>query len=128
MIDLNGKWTFAAHEEDHSPIIDWFETKEEAIEEGKNVYDKESFIVTQLQTIDLPTPDVISFLEKLEEDYIYDVDADIDVTLFDNISEENKEWLQDQLDLLMRRFYEKEKIKSNYYSFINIEHIQGEDE
>ena len=127
MIDLNGKWTFAAHEEDHSPIIDWFETKEEAIEEGKNVYDKESFIVTQLKLINLPSPDVISVLEKLEEDYINSICVDENLlSPFDNITKEGREWLQDQLDLLIGRFYEKEKIESNYYEFYNIEHIRGE--
>ena len=127
MIDLNKKWTFAANEEDYSPIIDWFETKEEAIEEGKNVYDKESFIVTQLKLINLPSPDVISVLEKLEEDYINSICVDENLlSPFDNITKEGREWLQDQLDLLIGRFYEKEKIESNYYEFYNIEHIQGE--
>ena len=124
---INGKWVYAKREEDYVAIYEWFDTKEEAIKEGRTIYENESFIVAQLKSIDLPTPDVISFLEKLEEEYIYDVDADVDVTLFDNISEENKEWLQDQLDLLMRRFYDKEKITSTYFNFINIEHIQGEE-
>lgn len=127
MINLNEKWTFAANEEDYSSIIDWFETKEEAIEEGKNVYDKESFIVTQLKLINLPSPDVISVLEKLEEDYINSICVDENLlSPFDNITKEGREWLQDQLDLLIGRFYEKEKIESNYYEFYNIEHIQGE--
>ena len=124
---LNGKWVYAKREEDYIPICEWFDTKEEAINEGKNIYAEESFIVAQLDLIDLPTPDVISFLENLEEEYMYDVDVDVDFSLFDNISEENKEWLQDQLNLLMTRFYEKEKIKSNYFHFINIEHIQKEE-
>ena len=124
---INGKWVYAKREEDYVAIYEWFDTKEEAIKEGMTIYENESFIVAQLKLIDLPTPDVISFLEKLEEEYIYDVDADVDVTLFDNISEENKEWLQDQLDLLMRRFYDKEKITSTYFNFINIEYIQGEE-
>lgn len=124
---MDGKWVYAKRAEDYVAIYEWFDTKEEAIKEGMTIYENESFIVAQLKLIDLPTPDVISFLEKLEEDYIYDVDADIDVTLFDNISEENKEWLQDQLDLLMRKFYDKEKIKSTYFNFINVEYIQGEE-
>ena len=124
---MNGKWIYTKSEEDYVAICEWFDTKEEAIKEGMTIYENEPFIVAQLKSVDLPTPDVISFLEKLEEEYIYDVDADVDVTLFDNISEENKEWLQDQLDLLMRRFYDKEKITSTYSNFINIEYIQGEE-
>ena len=127
MEDLNGKWTFADNEDDLSPIIDWFDTKEEAIEEGKNVYDKESFIVTQLKPIALPYLDVITLLEKLETDYIYDVNSDTDISLFDNLSEEDGEWFQAQLDSLIDDFYKRAKIKSNYYSFDNIEYIQGEE-
>lgn len=123
-MDLTGKWTYNVYEDDIWGVYDNFDTKEEAIKEGTSVFQNNCvFYVGQLEPVELPTPDIISFLENLENDYNYDANSEEPLYLFDNISEDNKIWLQDKLNSITQEFYEKEKIKSNYYHVKNIQKI-----
>lgn len=66
------------------------------------------------------TIDVDLVIENLQNQALYDDPEDYADNYLENISEENKEWLQNKLDEIWQEFKRREKINSPYFTSNNI--------
>lgn len=66
------------------------------------------------------TIDVDWVIENLQNQALYDDPEDYADNYLENISEENKEWLQNKLDEIWQEFKRREKINSPYFTSNNI--------
>lgn len=124
MVDMNGRWTFN-ETEDGLWCHDDFETKEDAIEEAKIYLDEyqERMYIGQCETVDLPLYiNVDMIFEQLDEHYGEEC-FEYDDYLFEGVKKEDEEWLENELQQLMKRFYEKAGIKSMHYTMTKVEKI-----
>ena len=114
MSDMDGRWTFN-ESEDGLWSNDDFETREEAIEAAQEYFcsDQEIMYVGKCEVVPLPTYiDVDDIFERLNEHYSEDC-FEYDDYLFEDVSKEDREWLEGKLQDLMREFYKKQKLKVN---------------
>lgn len=125
MLSMNGRWTFN-ESEDGLWSNDDFETKDEAIEEAKaylSENDQEEMYIGQCETVLLPTYiDVDDIFEQLDEHYSEDC-FEYDDYLFEDVSKEDREWLEGKLRDLILEFYQKAKIKSTQYTMTKVDKI-----
>ena len=66
------------------------------------------------------TIDVDLVIENLQNQALYDDPEDYADNYLENISEENKEWLQNKLDEIWQEFKRREEINSPYFTSNNI--------
>lgn len=100
---------------------DGFDTKEEAILDAQENYEvKDRDIdVGQCKLASLPTYiDADNLFEKLNNQYGEDL-SEYDQYLFDSVTDEQREELENELSDVMLKFYEKVGIKSNWYTIYN---------
>lgn len=116
----NGQWSW------NYPNDDWwshdnFDTKEEAIQDAKENYNvkDEDIEIGQIKLVPLPTYiDTDDLFEKLDEQYSEDL-ADYDDYLFNGVTKEQREELESKLADVLKLFYKKVGITSNYYTIYN---------
>lgn len=66
------------------------------------------------------TIDVDWVIENLQNQALYDDPDDYSENYLENISEENKKWLQNKLDEIWQEFKRREEINSPYFTSNNI--------
>lgn len=107
---------------------DWnkgiFDTREEALKEGLE-YAKEcgwnELVIGELEELPLPDYiDVEGLLEQLEDQYSCEI-SEYDGDLYGDVSKDNLEWLQSQLNDLLEQFHNKAEVKSTWFRVISEE-------
>lgn len=125
---MNGKWMFN-EQDDGLWNHDLFDTREEAIKAAKEYLCEEQTVmyIGQCKTIPLPTyVDVDSILEHLAEQYSENYFSDYNDYLFDDVKTKDHQWLEKQLQDIIKKFYQRTGIKGSQFFIVNVEKIRWE--
>lgn len=123
MKEVNGKWTFSRDEENF--CNDEFDTRNEAIEAGRDYYDSDPFYVGQIESPGLGvTVDVSAIFERINENMCDKCGEWANDYLMDTKQEHNNE-LEQELCEVIARWIERYGYQPTFYTVTNIEEIEG---
>lgn len=119
MSKFDNKWCVSGDGENFDAT---FDTKEEAIQEGKALqYD--TIYVGQCVDDFAPHIDTDDVIERLQEE-AYDIGGEYAETYLEDVTKEQKEELEEQLNDVLSTWLAKYKHEVNFYSVDNIEKFQ----
>jgi hypothetical protein len=117
-----GQWMYNFGDEEHWNECKYFDTREEAIEAGKQeaiVREKESYQVGQIQNF-IPKICADSILEQISEDAYEECGDNVGDYPYTNNEDEKK--LQDMLEEVLERWMDK---TGNYPTFYKIRCVEN---
>jgi hypothetical protein len=101
-----------------------YETKKEAEEKAIEYAKEEGLEVISIgrcESVPLENSiDVDDLLERLNEQYGYNAGGEYDRDLYDGVTDEDKEWLEDELQKVINKFHERAKIVPNWFNVTDI--------
>jgi len=124
MSDIEGRWTFN-ESQDGLWSNDDFETREEAVEAAREYFcsEQEIMYIGRCEVVPLPTYfDVDDIFERLNEHYSEDC-FEYDDYLFEDVTKEDREWLESKLQDLILEFYKRAGIKSEQFTMVDVKEI-----
>lgn len=125
---MNGKWTFNESEDGYWGH-DLFDTKENAAEAAIEYLCEEQPImyIGRCKSVPLPTyVDVDSILEHLDEQYAEECPDGCADFLFGDVKLKDYQWLEVQLQDIIKKFYQRTGIKGSQFFIVNVEKIRWE--
>jgi hypothetical protein len=123
--EIIGKWGYSTDEENWNGD-GWFETKEEAIQEGKENYEGDfSFYVGKAVEVK-PYVEVERFLDEISES-IYDECGDCAEDYLNGLDVQIKHELGKELNQVLQNWLTKHNLHPNFYLIEDVEQIYLED-
>lgn len=120
----DGQWTWS-FEEDSLWYNDAFDTKEEAITDGKECAkdeEKDCIYIGQIKLVGLPVIDAETILEQLGEQ-VYDEVGEVAEDYLINVPKEAVQELEEALNKVFEEWATKHKQYPSFYTLHNIERI-----
>lgn len=120
----NGKWTFSSNEEyfNHG---EYFETKAEAIEAGKDYYGDDCIYVGQVEEVGLGVcVDVSAILEHINESMSDEVGSDVANDYLMDTKQEDDDELEKELQDVIIKWIKRHGYEPTFFSVVNIEKVE----
>lgn len=119
----NGKWTFSSNEE----IFNYgeeYDTKEQAIEGGKDYFDDDPFYVGQIESIGLGVSvDVDHIFEHINQEMCSEVGEVADDYLM-HVKKDHRQELESELTDIIAKWMERHGYGPTFFSVVNIEAVE----
>lgn len=124
-MNYNGQWTFSTNDEMFN-YGEFHESKEEAIEAGKDYFEGSSFYIGQVKDIGsgLVCVDAGEVLEIIGE-RAYDECGEIAEYYLSDIPEEHQQELEGALNLVLKTWIKKHGYEPTFFGVKNVEKIEG---
>ena len=120
-----GKWTFSRSEE-HYNEMEYFESKAQAIEEGKEYFEGDKFYVGQVKECGLGVlVDVSSILEHINVNMVDEVGEHAEDYLAYTETEHDKE-LEQEIQDVITKWIERHEYQPTFFKVVNIEAVEVE--
>lgn len=119
-----GQWTHSYYDEIFQSGA-YFETKEQAVEDGKKEYgeDYKHFYVGQIKDVSFAlTPNVDSVLEGIAQN-VYDEVGEVSEDYLNHIEKEHYEALEDELNKVISVWMDKYGYKPEFFKVVNVEKV-----
>lgn len=122
-MNINGKWTFSSNEE--SFCNDEFDTRNEAIEAGRDYYDNDPFYVGRIEYPGLGVlVDVSGILELININMTDECGECAEDYLMHTEKEHDQE-LDHELCDVITRWINKHGYEPTFYKIVDVERIEG---
>lgn len=122
----HGKWVFSHYDEIFNSG-EFYDTKEEAIEAGKEMYTPTpTFYVGQVQDISFSIGvNVDNILEEVEQD-VYDEVGEVATDYLNGVTHSAKSDLENRLNAVFDEWMKEHNLYPTFFKVINIEKISPE--